>query len=561
MAKNYFEIQESVYSKNNRINFSNSLIRNNGIPLDLSSIYNSFEEAVIYAAQSPIAYEGQPISVTENGNSTLYVITPTSQGTISINENTFENYLKEVGSIPSIDNKSISQTNGILKLFGYGEKYYLYNPEEGEQGTENYKEAYYSLQIVDEDHPWKSGLEPRVVEENGKLVIGWFEPNPTTLDGINNQINNLQVNVNNLSQTIGTPESEDNPATGFYLKLLQLQQQIDNKIDSNSVYTKEQTDEKISIAIANADHLKRKIVDSIDDIDINNDQYIYLVPNNESTDSNLYDEYLVINKKIEKVGKWSTDLSDYVTNDQLQQELNNKVDIQEGFGLISNSDLEKLRGIEVNAQKNFISSVDVGKFTVQEGELLLNQLQVKDIFNLEETLNNKVDSVEGSRLINQKEIAKLNSLEINDNNQTIFNGVINVANVQNLYEQVVDIVTGTGTGIFDGEEKNKLSIENGAQVNIIDNVNLNEFKILENKTLTLKEIPVEKITGLISSDDFKLNEETNTLQLAKSYITDQIYGKEVGNLSNLIHMTGNENSTIIDELNYVNERLKWQDLN
>ena len=60
---------------------------------------------------------------------------------------------------------------------------------------------------------------------------------------------------------------------------------------------------------------------------------------------------------------------------------------------------------------------------------------------------------------------------------------------------------------------------------------------------------------------FKLDEETNTLQLAKSYVTNQIYNKEVGILSNLTHMTGNENSTIVDELNYVNERLQWQDLN
>lgn len=58
--------------------------------------------------------------------------------------------------------------------------------------------------------------------------------------------------------------------------------------------------------------LSRKIVTSTQDINLEADDaenYIYLVPNTSGT----YDEYIVVDKKLEKMGDWNTDLSDYVT--------------------------------------------------------------------------------------------------------------------------------------------------------------------------------------------------------------------------------------------------------
>ena len=40
------------------------------------------------------------------------------------------------------------------------------------------KDGYYEKVEVSVDNPWKAGLLPRVVEENGELVLGWYEPNP-----------------------------------------------------------------------------------------------------------------------------------------------------------------------------------------------------------------------------------------------------------------------------------------------------------------------------------------------------------------------------------------------
>ena len=73
-----------------------------------------------------------------------------------------------------------------------------------------------------------------------------------------------------------------------------------------NVYTKDEINEKLNQS------LSRKVVDSVDDIDpaaSDAEKYIYLVPNDEGT----YDEYIVAGGKLEKVGDWSTDLSNYVT--------------------------------------------------------------------------------------------------------------------------------------------------------------------------------------------------------------------------------------------------------
>ena len=61
------------------------------------------------------------------------------------------------------------------------------------------------------------------------------------------------------------------------------------------------------------------------------------------------------------------------------------------------------------------------------------------------------------------------------------------------------------------------------------------------------------------SNDFIID-ENKTLQLSKSYVETSLYQAEVGDLSLLLHVSGKENSTIVDEVNYINERLRWTDM-
>lgn len=70
----------------------------------------------------------------------------------------------------------------------------------------------------------------------------------------------------------------------------------------------------ISTAVASADHLSRVTVSSTADINVSApdaEKKIYMVPNEGGASGNLFSEYMVINGKLENVGDWEVDLTDY----------------------------------------------------------------------------------------------------------------------------------------------------------------------------------------------------------------------------------------------------------
>lgn len=77
-----------------------------------------------------------------------------------------------------------------------------------------------------------------------------------------------------------------------------------------NVYTKDEINAKLTGS------LSRVIVASTDDIDLtaeDAENHIYLVPNDKGT----YDEYMVINGALEKVGDWEVNLENYVTKEEV----------------------------------------------------------------------------------------------------------------------------------------------------------------------------------------------------------------------------------------------------
>lgn len=71
----------------------------------------------------------------------------------------------------------------------------------------------------------------------------------------------------------------------------------------------------IAAAVAGVDHLKRKIVASVEAINLtaaDADQYLYMVPKTGSDADDVYDEYMVLNGAVEHVGNTKVDLSGYV---------------------------------------------------------------------------------------------------------------------------------------------------------------------------------------------------------------------------------------------------------
>ena len=109
--------------------------------------------------------------------------------------------------------------------------------------------------------------------------------------------------------------------------------------------TETQVSTAISKAVAAADHLKRKVVNSTADIDLkaaDASQYIYMVSKGTAGEADKYDEYMVIDGVLEKMGDWGVDLSGYVQKET-------------GKGLSTNdyttAEKTKLGGIEEGANK------------------------------------------------------------------------------------------------------------------------------------------------------------------------------------------------------------------
>ena len=96
-----------------------------------------------------------------------------------------------------------------------------------------------------------------------------------------------------------------------------------------NAYTKTETDSKINEAIANADHLKREIVERLPEISAANEHTIYMVKKGAGTDQQKYDEYMLIStmidgqaqKSFEKIGDSAVDLQGYAT----ETFVNNKI--------------------------------------------------------------------------------------------------------------------------------------------------------------------------------------------------------------------------------------------
>jgi hypothetical protein len=119
MANNYTKILE-LANKNN-MGLSNTIKRDYGIPLDYSSVQESYEAALAYAKTSTLAYIGQPISVGD----VLYVVTTAENG-----------YLKQVGTKPVGDNKSIQVSeDGVVSICGFSAAEGATLPQKQADGT------------------------------------------------------------------------------------------------------------------------------------------------------------------------------------------------------------------------------------------------------------------------------------------------------------------------------------------------------------------------------------------------------------------------------------------
>lgn len=179
------------------------ILLSENITNDSLLVYDSKEEAWVNKTideQFPVFGAVNPeipglVPGVPEGQSHLFL---RSDGTWATIENS------NVDIVISVDNESLTNQNKILALKNFKKQYYKIVLDT------NTNETHYELQVVDKGHPWKPGLEPRTVVENDTVVLGWYEPNPASISGINTQINILQTNVGKLNVDIEKLKSQNN---------------------------------------------------------------------------------------------------------------------------------------------------------------------------------------------------------------------------------------------------------------------------------------------------------------------------------------------------------------
>ena len=344
--------------------------RGNPIPLDTTAVWYDQTQMETYAQTSPTAYVGQILSlVNEESNTAKAYIIADEAGT-----------LIEVGSATMVDNKTlVLGSSGALALKNWGVKYYAYvEGEDGAPGT-------YTEQIVDGEHPWLAGLEPKSVSGgDGTFELAWYQPSTTTIEGVSSIVSSLQTTVDGITSALGDADTPDT-IRGDIAAL------ETGKLDkSGGVLTGELTlsdgskaasenvvDTKVAAAVASAGHLKRSIVEDLPEADSADADTIYMVKDDSVSSGDAYNEYMLIDGELAQIGSTSVDLSNYATTSALTAHTGNseihvsagekaawnaKVDAEADKSLVSDTLITKLEALPA------ITSIGAN-LTLQEGVL------------------------------------------------------------------------------------------------------------------------------------------------------------------------------------------------
>lgn len=558
MAKIYND-----FASANLMSFAKSFARLNGQPLDKSEIWYSLAEAQAYAA-TDAAYVGQTLAVidSENKNVVFYGIQD-AEGT-----------LKEVGSAPVGDNLSIEIADGKVQLKNFGKEYYAYVPAVKDEEGNITEESKYVL-----TEGFKAGLEPRVILDDENLVIAWYEPGSETIEDVATNVESVSKVVDELDEAlnaegglvdqvdelkdqVGTAADDaGNAATGLYKELEDLADVVDTKADAENVYTKEEADEAIADAVAeavaNAAHLSRVIVDSVADIPVEDDKSltcIYMVPTGLQSDDDKYDEYMVIEydgtdeetgeaikiRKVERVGSWEVDLKDYAT----VKDLNDLSDVVEDNQIAVDEALSDLEDAIAAEEERALAAEQANAAEIAkkaDKATTLAGYGITDAYTKEEA-NQKIEdalkAATGGESASDVKVALDNYKEAND--------------------ERVDAI------------EEALEALEGAEPNFITAVNKDEFTVTEG-VLELNNIPIAKVTNLedtlnvIQSDVLTLEEILNGKTLEDGQVVQGVVAQlnnlatTVSNLSdNLVnYVTVKDFNTVIGDL----EEMKANNIN
>ena len=410
-------------------------------------------------------------------------------------------------------------------------------------------------QPLDKSEIWYSFAEAQAYAATDAAYVGQIlavidaENNTVSFYGIQNangelvevgsgNVDEVVSLVEDLEAKIGAEATEDSEATGLYKLLADLASNVDTKVNAEDVYTKDETDLAIESAIAQLDHLKRKIVNSLDEINVNDEDahlYIYMVPTGLQYEDDKYDEYIVINKTIEKVGSWEVNLDNYATKD----DLNEKVNKDENARLMTIAEGEKLAAIEAGAQVNLFNNVSE-HFNIDNNQLNLNDLPISKITNLQDLLNKKVNAQDGYTLLSPDDQKKLAALVVGDDNNLEISGKVNADNVDGLAEWL-NKNAGNIVGLSEKNltEELYIKLDESIFISSVDTEQLN----VSNGHLSVLAVDKSKVTGLEDALNAKANQadlvnlSTTVDDLAKSlnnYVSKATYDEDIAEIRDIL---------------------------
>ena len=550
MAKIYNDFQPA-----NLMSFAKSFARLNGQPLDKSEIWYNLADAQDYAA-TEAAYVGQILAVIDSEkNKVVFYGIQDAAGTLT-----------EVGATPLGDNLSIEVINGVIQLRDFGKEYYAFVPAEKDEGGNIIKASEYIL-----TEGFKEGLELRVIANEEKFAIAWYEPNTEDINELSESIESIKNALNaedglidqieKLKENLGQPSDDSNDATGLHKVIEDLSDVVNTKANAEDVYTKEETNTAIATAIAGVDHLKRIIVNSKNDIDVNAedaDLFIYMVPTGLQVDDDKYDEYVVIDGIIEKVGSWEVDLSNYATKTELSNVdtkvntlsevvTDNKEDLDEKILNLKNDledEVERATAAEAANAAEIQKKAD--KATTLEG------YGITDTYTKSEITKLIGDITGGESAADVK--AQLEEFKSNTNTtlQTIRGDLDKLQGAEPNYISSVD----ENNFSVSGDGKLSLVSVNIAQVNGLQEI-INNSTISTEERNALQSVINGTFDNYIKSvtSDFEVSEEG---QLKLVNVSKDALKAIIGDITTLIDYT--EGTTLVSEINDIKQLLIWQEM-
>lgn len=252
-----------------KLNFSTSFNPTSAFPIDARQYFESYasaqaaaQTAVEAGSADSVYYIGMPLVVVESGVATLYVING-------------DKTLKPVGGSVKVDEKTIVFNDGKLTLDGFADA--------------------------------TTGQQPRIASDG---TLEWYTPDTSSVSGLQEAVGQLQTDVDAL---------ESNLADNYYNKT-----EIDSKI--TSVYKPGGSYAFASLPAANADTVG--YVYDVTDAFVTTENFVEGAGHNYPAGTNV----VVIEVSGEPtaykydVMSGFVDLSDYVTDEELTEQLATKAD-------------------------------------------------------------------------------------------------------------------------------------------------------------------------------------------------------------------------------------------